>query len=173
MKKQTIVLLLTLSLFNIGFAAQKISFYSDQCQQLKGQLHPFMLILKRGENVKSALLSCVKDADITGASITGIGALHNVTLAYYDLKNKKYVNKSFNKIDYELLSFIGNIAMHEGQPLLHAHLVLGDHQYHAIGGHFVDGTVAVTGEFFIQPFNSMLTRKLNNDIGLGLISPSH
>lgn len=138
--------------------------------QLTSSQNAYMFILNKGDEIMSKLLNFITEYKITGGSITGIGALSNVTLGYYDIQKKEYLKKTFDQINYEMISFAGNISYKDEKPMIHAHVLLGGPDYNTIGGHLFEGTVAVTAEMFIKPMDIEPKRKLNNDIGLSLIS---
>ena len=140
-----------------------------QCSQLKGQLHPFFLIIKRGDDIMESIVRCANNAELPAASVSGIGALENPTLAFYDLDQKKYFTREFDGI-YELTSLLGNIAMNNGKRFLHAHVTISGHDYKAYAGHLMKSKVGVTAEIMINPQPQTMLRLPNDEIGLSLIS---
>ena len=47
----------------------------------------------------------------------------------------------------------GNVALKDGEPFIHAHVVLSDHKMQTLGGHLFETTVGVAGEFFLTQFD--------------------
>jgi len=125
------------------------------------------LRLEKGENILDYLYKIIKMYDIKSGWISGIGAIENVQIGTYDLSNKKY-----NKIDmagvYELTSLSGNISIKEGEPFLHIHINISDHDGRAYGGHLFSAEINATGEFMIQILNIEISRGYDDDIGLHL-----
>lgn len=146
-------------------------FNFDTCSTASKINHPFIYILKRGEDFMNSLLHCAKNLHIKGASVTGLGAIENPTLAYYHLGQKKYQNKHFTGL-YEVVSLTGNIGLSEGVSVAHVHIVLSDSQFHVIGGHFVNGIVGGTMELNVQPLQTAVKRTFCDEIGLKLIEVS-
>ena len=66
----------------------------------------------------------------------------------------------------ELLSLEGNVALKDGEPFIHAHVVLSDHKMQTLGGHLFETTVGVSGEFFLREFDGNAYRELKPKIGL-------
>src|SRR6185312_16368723 len=98
---------------------------SHSCGKLRGNSQPFMLVLKTGEELPEAIVRCATDANLKGASISGLGAIENPTLAYYLLDSHKYKTKTFSGL-YEVTSLNGNIQQLENKPFVHMHVTLGD-----------------------------------------------
>ena len=129
----------------------------------------YLLILDQGDEVLNSITTWATENSIGGASITGIGALSEVTLGFYELKTKTYQQKKFTK-EYELLSLIGNFSEVEGKTFTHIHAQLSDPNYQCIGGHLFSATVSVTAEIYIHLHGGTPIRKRNDSIGLNLIT---
>src|SRR3990167_6318397 len=88
--------------------------------------------LKQGERVIGSLTQLISDNKFKAGIIQGIGAICNVELGYYDLHNKKYIKKLF-KEDHQLLGLTGNISWFENNPVIHAHISIGNKKFNAFG----------------------------------------
>lgn len=99
-----------------------------------------------------------------------IGAVERVKIGYYDLAKKEYSFRDEPGI-FEVASFMGNVALVDGKPFIHAHAVLSrcDETCACIGAHIKECYVAVTLEVFVLPFEGKVTRSLNEAIGLKLM----
>lgn len=128
----------------------------------------YLVRLYRGERVNESLLEFIKTEGIPGGVLQGIGALTEVTLGYFDTAGKEYLKKQFDDI-YEVISFSGNISYTNGEPFIHAHILLGSRQFAAYAGHFFEGTVAVTMEIFITTFSQKIERAMDREFGLNLL----
>ena len=128
--------------------------------QTRKEKHGWLLVLQRGEEIKSAVSGWAKREGIVGAQVWGIGAVKEVELAYYEVGRKKWVNRKFPG-DYELLSCIGSIS----EDGLHAHLSMSNADFIARGGHLVSAKIAVFGEFFVLS-NGFVGRELDSALGL-------
>lgn len=163
-------LILLAALFVAMSASASTVLSSSTCAEAKGKGLPFLLILKKDQNIHQAILRCVNAAEIDNASIHGIGAIKQVTLAFYDLKKKKYMDKLFPDI-YELLALNGDVSLLKGQRMLHLHTIIGTEDYNTHGGHLVNGVIGVTGEIMITPLQGKAVRTFNDALGLNLINP--
>lgn len=128
----------------------------------------FLVRLFRDEKVTETLLVFIKEKEILGGSITGIGAIEGVTLGYFDRNKKQYVQREFNDV-YEVVSYKGNISYVKNEPFIHAHILLGDGEFQSHAGHFFEGTVAVTMEIFVRITNDKIVREKDNDLQLNLL----
>ncbi len=119
----------------------------------------YFVRLDRGDNLFEELIKISTSLKLASAHISGIGALKDIELGYFEVEKKEYLRKTFEK-DSELLSLDGNIAQQNGKPVLHLHAVLGDENFQCFGGHLFNATVAVTAEINIRVFNQEITRSL-------------
>lgn len=126
-----------------------------------------LLRLERGEEIVSTLQIFCGEHDIANASFTGIGSVENPTLAHYRVNTKKYTEKELQGV-FEVTGLLGNVALHEGKPLIHPHITIGDEQMQAFAGHLIKGTVSATLEVIITIFPSIFEKKHDEEIGLNL-----
>lgn len=137
-----------------------------QFQKVKNS---YIVHVEKGEKVVESLTNFCKQNNIYSAQLAGIGAVKNIDIGAYDIDTKDYIHRVFDEI-LELLSFQGNIALKDGEPFLHAHITLGNHDMEVFGGHLFEMEVAAVGEFIIHDFQNETHRKLNEDIGLATLS---
>jgi predicted DNA-binding protein with PD1-like motif len=128
----------------------------------------FLLKLERGDEIMSTLEAFVAAHGDGAALIHGLGAVKDVEIGYFELHTREYHRKQVAE-DLELLSFLGNAVLVDGKPVVHAHVVLSDGSFQAFGGHLFKGTIAVTGEFFVQFGGLKATRRLEDFCGLKLM----
>ena len=131
-----------------------------------GSLH--FLRLDRGEDLAASVTDYCEDAGIRSAAVSGIGAIEDVEIGYYDMAEKKYLRKKLEGI-FELVSLLGNVTRVDGKSFMHAHVTLGARDFSLTGGHLFGGRIAVTGEVFLADAGMALTREMNEAIGLKLI----
>lgn len=142
-----------------------------QCNQMIGKKEPFLLTLKRGQPLIESITSCAIQAQLAGASLSGIGAVENPILAYHNFDTKKYQYKNYRGI-YELVSLDGTISMINGKQKPHIHTAISNDQYDVFGGHLNEAFVAAYAEITIVPFQKALIRKYDNAMGMDLIVPN-
>lgn len=116
-----------------------------------------------------AILKHMNDSKLFSASLSGLGAIEDPELAYYNMETKKYETKKFPGI-FEIASLNGNISFSEGKLFPHIHVVIGNNQYQAFAGHLMRGIVGATLEITVVPLHRLLYRKFDPEIGLNLIS---
>lgn len=127
----------------------------------------YLLQLFKGEEIFSSLVQFAKDQDLKSGLISGIGAVNEITVGYFDVEKKGYPKNQF-KETHELLSCKGNFSLNDGEPFPHCHIVFCDTEQRAYGGHLFAATVAVTAEFYIITDHQKVVRGYNEDIGIAL-----
>jgi len=130
----------------------------------------WVISLEKGDMVRESIEGLAKEHDIRAAKISGIGAVERPILGSYDLPEKSYHRRTLPGI-WELLTFAGNISLHEGVPFLHAHVTVSGHDLEVLGGHLFDARIAVVGEFFVEPLTVELPREQCDEIGLARWQP--
>lgn len=130
---------------------------------------PFIMVLKKGENLFEGILRRVREWNLKTAALTGLGMVDEVLLAYYELDNKEYITQRFVG-PYELISLTGNLSQVDGEPFLHIHGCLGNNDYQVVGGHFMDALVGASIEILVQPLDEMI-RRYDKETGLKLLCP--
>ena len=79
--------------------------------QFKQDGNIFIIYIEQDESIMETLTQFCKSKDIVNAKISGIGAIKEIDLGAYDLKNKEYVRQFFNNL-WELTSFQGLSLIH-------------------------------------------------------------
>ena len=128
----------------------------------------FILVFATGDEVTEGLLSFARENDVTAGHFTAIGAFSDVTLAYFDWETKEYEQIPIEE-QVELLSLVGDIALRDGQPQLHAHAVVGKRDGAAYGGHLIQAHVRPTLEVVLSESPEHLRRRIDPHTGLALI----
>jgi len=128
----------------------------------------YFIRLEKGEEILTSLYEIIKKENINAGWINGIGAVEEVEIVSYDLTIKKYLHIKLEGV-YEVTSLMGNIAYKDGEPFLHLHVNLSDHNGVCYGGHLNKAKINATGEFFINSYDKKVNREYDNDIGLHLL----
>lgn len=118
--------------------------------------------------VKESIREVVITEEVTAAVITGLGALKNFTLGYFQPDAGEYKRDEFSE-SHELTNASGIISQQEGEPHIHLHVTLAGPDHKAIGGHLHEGQIAAAGEFFLLPVDSKITRTHNSNRNLDLM----
>ena len=127
-------------------------------------------MLDVGDGVIDSLKKLAASERIGMASFTGIGAVRDVVLGYLDLDQKEYLKREFGSDSMELVAMSGNLALLDGEPVAHCHVVVGDREMRAFGGHLFEARVSVTVEIFLRVYEGEITREFAPDFGANLIS---
>jgi predicted DNA-binding protein with PD1-like motif len=99
----------------------------------------FALIFDKGDEFIDELTSFAKKNDLDASHFTAIGAFRDVMLGYFDREKKKYQQIPIVE-QVEVLSLVGDIALKDHNPQVHAHVVLGKADGTAHGGHILEPT---------------------------------
>jgi predicted DNA-binding protein with PD1-like motif len=69
----------------------------------------------------------------------------------------------------EVVSLVGDIALEDGVPRVHAHIVLAKRDGTTAGGHFIEGYVRPTLEIVVEESPVHLQKQYDPESGLALI----
>jgi hypothetical protein len=123
--------------------------------------------LDKGTDIINGLTAVLKKNNITAGMVSGIGAVSEAQIGYFNAQTKIYEMKSFQE-NMEIVSLKGNISVKDRAIFPHLHVVLSGRDFHAVGGHLFSGTVYAF-EFEVVPFeNTPFVREFDENTGLFL-----
>jgi hypothetical protein len=125
----------------------------------------YVIRLEDGEAFQDRLVELLAAESISGGSFTGIGAFRRARIAYFNITTKEYEDREVAE-QVEVVALIGNVAMHEGRPLVHAHAVLGRRDFSVLGGHLKQAVVRPTLEIALRLGPRPLARAADPVYGL-------
>jgi predicted DNA-binding protein with PD1-like motif len=125
--------------------------------------------LEPGEEIIASLSNFARVQKIGSAAIHGIGAATELTLGYFDRAKKDYEKKTLVG-EYEVLSLMGTISLFDGDPWVHAHVVVSGPELETTGGHLFSGTVTVTLELAVTISQKRIERKKHPETGFLYLS---
>jgi predicted DNA-binding protein with PD1-like motif len=129
----------------------------------------FALIYETGDEVIAGLKQFAKEHRPESAHFTAIGAFSDAVLAYFDWNTKQYKDIPVQE-QVEVLMLAGDIAWKEdGEPVVHAHAVVGRSDGSTRGGHLKGAHVRPTLELVLEEYPRHLRRKHDPQTGLALI----
>lgn len=129
----------------------------------------FALIYEPGDEVVAGLMRFAKVHKPRSAHFTAIGAFQDVVLSYFDWETKKYQEIPVNE-QVEVVALAGDIAWKDdGEPVVHAHVVVGRSDGSTRGGHLKTAHVRPTLELVLVEYPKHLERKHDAETGLALI----
>jgi uncharacterized protein len=129
----------------------------------------YALVFETGDEVIEGLQQFAKETQATAADFTGLGALSDVVVGYFDWEKKDYQKIPVAE-QVEVVSLTGNFALGENdKPALHAHIVVAMSDGHTRGGHLLKAHVRPTLEVVVTESPTHLRRKHDPESGLALI----
>lgn len=131
----------------------------------------FVLVFETGDELASGLKAFAAKEHLTAASFKAIGAFCAVKLAWFDWEAKTYNPSVELNEQLELLSLIGDVALKDGKPAVHAHAVVGKKDGSAHGGHLLEAIVRPTCEVVLTESPASLHKEIDPESGLALIKP--
>jgi predicted DNA-binding protein with PD1-like motif len=136
----------------------------------EGGQKTFALVLDTGDEVVSELTNFAKDNGLDASSLTAIGAFSGAKLGYFDMERKEYKEIPVEE-QVEVLSLVGDIApKDDGEPQVHAHVVVGRFDGTTRGGHLLEAHVRPTLEVVVTESPEHLQRTTDEETGLALIA---
>lgn len=129
-----------------------------------------MIRLEQGEDLYEGVSRGVSDLGIEAGTVQVIGGLTHAKFAYYNQGTKEYEEHELPG-GSEIASCIGNISIKEGEPFLHAHLVVSGSDGRALGGHLLPGSKVFLAEVYIRALGGEApVRKVDEALGLSVWS---
>jgi predicted DNA-binding protein with PD1-like motif len=138
-------------------------------KQIEDEPKTFALIFQTGDEIAGVLRQFAKHQGLGGSSFKAIGALSYAKLGWFNWETKKYDPACVLDEQVELLSVIGDIALKDGEPQVHAHVVVGRSDGIAYGGHLLEARVRPTCELILTESPIHLQKKLDPESGIPLI----
>ena len=129
----------------------------------------FILVFKHGDELAEGLLQFAKEQKLSSASFKAVGALSSVRLGWFSWESKRYEPSVTLDEQVELLSLIGDIAIKDGQPAVHAHAVIGRRDGTAHGGHLLKAYIRPRCEVVLTESPVQLQKFIDPESGLALI----
>jgi hypothetical protein len=124
--------------------------------------------LDKGADIVEGLSAVMKQQHIEAGMISGIGAVSEARLAYFNAQTKLYEEKHF-KENMEIVSLKGNISFKDNSLFTHLHAVLSNKDFATVGGHLLPKTYVYAFEFEIIPFEGKsFVRGFDEETGLFL-----
>ena len=135
------------------------------------QTKQYAVIFGKGDEAFSGLQDFAEKYHVTSAHFTAIGAVNGATLAWFDPKRKMYKKIPLNG-QFEVISMIGDIALYQGKPIVHTHMVLAGADGTTRGGHVLDANVSPTLEVMVTVDARAMQKRLDPETDLTLIDPA-
>ena len=117
-------------------------------QILDRQPMTYAVIFETGDEVTKGLASFAQEHRLKASHFTAIGGFQDVTLGYFDWHKKEYRRIPVHQ-QVEVLSLTGDVALDNGKPAVHAHVIIGKPDGSAHGGHLLEAHVRPTLEVML------------------------
>ena len=135
-----------------------------------GDAKTYLLVFHTGQEVMSGLLAFAKKHKLVAGHLTGIGAVSDAVIGYFDPEKKAYLRNA-ERGQAEVLSLTGNLALDNDEPFFHVHVALGLQDGSARGGHVFEATVRPTVELVLNTYPRPVRREIDPETGLPLLEP--
>jgi predicted DNA-binding protein with PD1-like motif len=131
----------------------------------------YAVILYQGDEAFSGLLEFAEKYQVTSAHFTAIGALSGATVGWFDPQRKMY--KKIPIVgQHEVIGMSGDIALYQGKPVVHTHMVVGSSDGTMRGGHVLDAYVSPTLEVMVTVDPIAMQKRFDPATDLTLIDPA-
>jgi len=131
----------------------------------------YAVIFYQGDEAFSGLLDFAEKYHISSAHFTAIGALNGATLGRFDPQRKMY-KKIPIEGQVEVIGMSGDIALYQGKPVVHTHMVVGTSDGTTRGGHVLSAYVSPTLEVMVTVDPISMQKRFDPETDLTLIDPS-
>src|SRR5437867_5952087 len=131
----------------------------------------YAVIFYQGDEAFSGLFEFAQKYHVTSAHFTAIGAVNGATLGWFDPQRKMY-KKIPIEGQHEVIGMSGDIALYEGKPVVHTHMLVGDSNGTTQGGHVLVESVSPTLEVMATVDPVPRQNRLDPDTSLTLIDLS-
>jgi predicted DNA-binding protein with PD1-like motif len=131
----------------------------------------YAVIFGKGDEAVSGLVEFAEKYRITSAHFTAIGALNGATLAWFDPQRKMYKKIPIHG-QVEVIGMSGDIALYQGKPIVHTHMIVGTSDGTTRGGHVLDAYVSPTLEAIVTVDPIAMQKRFDPETDLTLIDPA-
>jgi predicted DNA-binding protein with PD1-like motif len=121
----------------------------------------FLVRVPRDEELVAFIDRLINEHGIAHGFISGIGAVAEATIGFYDQKTHDYREVELTG-GLEIVSLLGNISRREGRCHAHLHVGLADHSGAMYGGHLGRAVVFLT-ELVIVEFTGRELERLPDE----------
>src|ERR1017187_5565891 len=135
------------------------------------QTKQYAVIFYEGDEAFSGLLEFAEKYHVTSAHFTAVGAGNGATLGWFDPQRKMY-KKIRIEGQHEVIGMSGDVALYQGKPAVHTHLVAGSPDGTTQGGHLLSAYVSPTLEVMVKVDPVAMHKRFDPETDLTLIDPA-
>jgi predicted DNA-binding protein with PD1-like motif len=133
-----------------------------------GTIH--VLRIDEGEEAVATIRDYLVEQSILAGYFVAWGAFSRLKLEFFEPRQGEYRERTFDE-QLEVASLLGNIACLDGEPVVHAHLTVGDREFRTYSGHLAEGIVRPMLEVFVTPLPGELPRVRDARTNLAVLAP--
>lgn len=134
-------------------------------------LRTFAIVFQTGDEAASLLAQFAMEQNVTAARFTAVGGFSEATLGYFVWDRRAYEPIPIEE-QVEVLSVLGDIALQDGKPVVHAHVTVGHRGGRVSGGHLLRGIVRPTLEVMLDELPAHLQKTIDPAAHIPLIDPT-
>jgi uncharacterized protein len=131
----------------------------------------YAVIFYQGDEAFSGLLEFAEKYHVTSAHFTAIGAVSGATLGWFDPQRKMYKKIPING-QHEVIGMSGDIALYQGKPVVHTHMVVGASDGSTRAGHVLALYASPTLEVMVTVDPVAMQKRFDPETDLTLIDPA-
>jgi predicted DNA-binding protein with PD1-like motif len=131
----------------------------------------YAVIFYQGDEAFSGLVEFAEKYHVTSAHFAAIGALNRATLGWFDPQRKMYKKIPING-QHEVIGMSGDIALYQGKPVVHTHMVVGSPDGTTRAGHVLEAYVSPTVEVVVIVDPIAMKKRFDPATDLTLIDPA-
>jgi predicted DNA-binding protein with PD1-like motif len=128
----------------------------------------YAVIFYQGDEAFSGLLEFAEKYHITSAHFAAIGAVNGAILGWFDPQRKMY-KKIPIQGQHEVIGMSGDIALYQGKPVVHTHMVVGASDGTTQAGHVLAAYVSPTLEVMVAVDPVAMQKRFDPNTDLTLI----
>ena len=128
----------------------------------------YVVVCDPGDEAVASLTQLARSEQLEAAQVTAVGGFERATVGWFDPRARRYRHIPVDE-QCDVLSLIGDVAVDQDGPVLHAHVVLGLSDGTTRGGHLIEGRVFPTLEVVVTETPAQLRKVMRPDIGIALI----
>jgi len=131
----------------------------------------YAVIFYQGDEVYSGLQEFAEKYHVTSRISPAIGALDDATVGWFDPQRKMYKKIAING-QHELIGMSGDIALYQGRPVVHTHMVVGSPDGTTRAGHVLEAYASPTVEAMVTVDPVTMQKRFDPTTDLTLIDPA-
>jgi len=131
----------------------------------------YVLVFGKHEELIGGLTAFATEQHVRNARFTAIGDADSAKVGWYDRSRKQFKVITIAE-PAEITSLIGDIAIYNDKPVVHAHINLATADGLVHGGHLLEAFIFPTLELMLTTEDTPLYKQLDEESQAALINPA-